>query len=123
MRTILLASTLFVLSAVAADLTGNWSGEAQAEGESHPLYFVLKQDGTTLTGTGGPTQSEQHPIQNGKIDAGKMSFDIPVGDKGTIHFELSADGDGLKGAVQRKSDEVNQSGTVSLKRLLQAPHV
>jgi hypothetical protein len=115
MRRFLLASMLFVTLAIAANLTGNWSGEIQSEGDTHPLYLVLKQEGDTLTGSGGPNDSEQHPMQNGKIDGGKMSFDVPAG-KGTFHFELATDGDVLKGTVQLKSEQEAHSGTVSLKR-------
>jgi hypothetical protein len=116
MRKITLALLAFATSALAADFTGNWSGEGVANGESHPLYFVLKQDGVTLTGTGGPNASEQHPFQNGKVDGDKIVFDVVPGDKGSIHFELKVDGDGLKGTVELRRDDGTQSGTVSLKK-------
>ena len=104
------------MSAIAADFTGNWSGEGLTNGETHPLYFMLKQDGNALTGSGGPNESEQHPLQNGKIERNKIVFDVPLA-KGNLHFELTLEGDGLKGAVQLKSDERDESGTVSLKRV------
>ena len=115
MRKALLASILFAMSVFGADFTGNWSGEGLSDGESHPLFFVMKQDGNTLTGSGGPNADEQHPMQNGKVDGEKVVFDVPAG-KGVLHFELSADGEALKGTVQIRSDEGTRSGTVSLKR-------
>ena len=99
MRKFLLAVLVFATSALAADFTGNWSGEGVTNGESHPLYFVLKQDGATLSGSGGPSANEQHPFQTAKIDSDKIILEVSVGEKGTIHFELKADGDGLKGTV------------------------
>ncbi len=117
MRKTLLALFVFATSALAADFNGNWSGDGLANGESHPLYFVIKQDGATLTGSGGPNATEQHPLQNGKVDGDKISFDVPLGEKGSLHFDLSADGDGLKGTVELRRTDDPVSGTVSLKRV------
>ena len=116
MRKIMLAILAFATSALAADFTGSWSGEGVANGESHPLYFVLKQDGNNLTGSGGPNASEQHPFQNGKVDGDKIVFDVIPGNKGTIHFELKLEGEGLKGTVELRRDEGTESGTVTLKK-------
>jgi hypothetical protein len=116
MRKTLLALFVIATSALAADFTGNWSGEGVSNGESHPLYFVIKQDGNTLTGTGGPNATEQHPFQGGKVDGDKIVFDVVPGGKGTIHFELKVDGGGLKGTVELRHDEGTESGTVTLKK-------
>lgn len=43
-------------------------------------------------------------------------MDIPVGDKGNLHFELEADGDQLKGTVQFGGAEGNATGAVKLKK-------
>jgi hypothetical protein len=116
MRRFLLALFVFATSALAADFNGNWSGNGLAQGESHPLYFVLKQDGAMLTGTGGPSVSEQHPFQNGKVEGDKISFDVPIGEKGTLHFDLAADGNDIKGTVEVRREGETVSGTVSLKK-------
>jgi len=117
MRTILLALCVFATAALAADVTGNWTGEGVTNGESHSLYFVLKQDGNTLTGSGGPNASEQHPFQGGKVDGDKIIFDVLTGaGKGTIHFELTAEDNTLKGTVELRRSDGNESGTVILKK-------
>jgi hypothetical protein len=115
MRRILLVSLLFIATCVAADVTGNWSGEGQADGETHPLYFVLKEDGKTLSGSGGPSASQQRPIQNGKVEGGKISFDLALPNV-SLHFELAPGEGGLQGTVHVVTDEEDQSGIVSLKR-------
>lgn len=102
--------------AFAAALTGSWSGAILSNGESMPAYFVLKQDGAALTGTGGPDTTEQLPMQNGKVDGDKFSFDVPAG-KGTFHFELTQEGDTLKGTFQLKSEQNQREGTISMKRV------
>jgi hypothetical protein len=117
MSRILLALILFATSALAADFTGTWSGEGVTNGESHPLYFVLKQDGTMLTGSGGPDASEQHNFKSTKVEVDKIILEVAIGEKGTLHFELKSEGDGLKGTVQVIRDEGNESGTVALKRV------
>ena len=116
MRKTLLALLVFATSALAADLTGNWSGEGTTNGESHSLYFVLKQDGGTLTGSGGPNAEEQHPFQSAKVEGDKIILEVGVGQKGTIHFELKSDGDTLKGTVELRRQDGTESGTVAMKK-------
>jgi hypothetical protein len=120
MNRILLALVIFASFALApafgADFTGKWSGDGTMNGESHPLYFVLTQQGDTLTGTGGPDSSEQHDFKSGKVDGKKIIIDIPVGEKGTLHFELEAEGDQMKGTVGFVGGDSKVSGTVTLKK-------
>ena len=116
MRRTLLSILVFATSALAADFSGNWSGEGVANGESHSLYFFFKQEGTTLRGSGGPNAGDQHPFQNGKVVGDKIVFDVTQGNKGTIHFELQADGDLLKGTVELRREEGSESGAVTLRK-------
>ena len=116
MRKTLLALLVFATSALAADFSGSWSGEGVTNGESHPLYFVFKQDGNTLSGSGGPSATEQHQFQSAKLEGDKIILDIGVGQKGIIHFELKGEDGGLKGTVELRRDDGNESGTVTLKR-------
>jgi len=80
----LLTATL----ALAAGVTGNWSGLITPEtGEGpQPLYLVLHQSGDQLTGTGGPSAAEQHPMQNGRMQGDRLTFEVPAG-TGTFVFE------------------------------------
>jgi hypothetical protein len=117
MHNILLALFMFATSAMAADFTGKWSGEGVTNGESHPLYFVLKQTGDTVTGSGGPDANELHEFKTIKIDGSKIVLDMLIGDKGSLHFELEADGDGLKGTVSVTHDEGKEAGAVTMKKI------
>jgi len=116
MRKTLLALFVFATSALAADFTGTWSGEGVTNGESHSLYFILKQDGNTLGGSGGPDATEQHPFKSIKVEGDKIILDIGVGQKGTLHFELNAEGGGMKGTVEVRREDGKESGTVKLSR-------
>ena len=115
---LLVALILFATSALAADFSGTWSGEGVTNGESHALYFVIKQDGDSFTGSGGPDATEQHTFASAKADGTKLVLEIAVGDKGTLHFELEPDGaTGLKGTVSFRRQDGNESGTVTLKKV------
>jgi hypothetical protein len=117
MRNILLALLMFATSAMAADFTGKWSGEGVTNGESHALYFILKQMGGTVTGSSGPDASEQHDFTTIKVDGSKIVLDVMIGDNGSLHFELEADGDAMKGTVLVKHGDTSESGTVTMKKI------
>src|SRR5580698_1616232 len=95
---------LLLLAAVtlsAGELTGKWTGKfdiTTAEGEKKPdtAVMTLKIDGTTVTGTAGPNEDQKWPIKKGKLEAGKLTFEVaPEGDgnSGLIVFTLVFDGD------------------------------
>jgi hypothetical protein len=113
---------LFVLAAVtliAADATGKWTGNlivSSDEGEqSRPAHLVLKQEGTTLTGTAGPDASEQHPIEKGKAEDGALTFEMPTGET-IMRFSLKQEGDEIKGEVTRERDGKTQTAKLAVKR-------
>ncbi len=111
---LLLAATIGVL---AADPSGKWSGFLKPTNgeESHPAYLILKADGDKLSGSGGPNESEQHPMENGRIDGDRLIFAVPAG-KGTLHFDVKIDGDEITGQVELKGGEEDKAATVTLKR-------
>jgi hypothetical protein len=105
MKMILLCSLLclaLALTAAAADVSGKWSGTFMPEnGDGGSAYVVLKQSGSTMTGTGGPDANNQWPGLQGKTDGNKVTFEVKSTDDGTI-FKciLVLDGDHLNGEVE-----------------------
>ena len=98
-----LACLLLLTAAITAadvNFTGKWSGTATmtAGGDSREgtALLVLKQDGTTLTGTAGPDEQRSQPIQNGKVDGTRITFEIQTADK-PVAFTLTLENDHLKG--------------------------
>jgi hypothetical protein len=73
---------LLAMNAMAGDLTGKWSGSFKADGADHDVQqlFILTQDRNELTGSGGPDESEQYPIANGKVDGDRVRFEITTGE-------------------------------------------
>ena len=111
---ILIAVAATVL--VAADATGTWTGTlTRSEGQTSPARIVLKQDGDKLTGTAGPDENEQGPIQNGKVENDELTFEVSR-DNAVMRFHLKQDGDGMTGTVTRERDGQIQKATVALKR-------
>jgi hypothetical protein len=81
---------LTTIMAFAADVTGTWKGEANPNGKGGPPTFMLKQAGSTLTGTTSMRGTDVE-ISNGKIDGDKVSFEVTMdmGDKGKMTNKYS----------------------------------
>jgi hypothetical protein len=96
------------LTATAADVNGKWSGSfnvTRPDGEvkEDTAFFVLKQNGLELTGTVGPSEEEQFPIEKGKIEGDKITMEASA--KGSIiKFELVLAGDHIKGDANGDHD-------------------
>src|SRR5438105_2758194 len=93
MQRILIAVLLSAACLAAADASGKWSGTFKPDDAagSRPVYMVLTQDGDKLTGTGGPNESEQHPMQKGKVEGERPTFEVPD-EGGTFIFDLKITG-------------------------------
>lgn len=127
MKTLICLLLLTGLSLSAGELTGKWSGKfdiTTADGELRPDSAVmnLKVDGTKVTGTAGPNEDQQWAIRNGKLEAGKLTFDVvPEGDggeSGSLVFDLVFDGDAIRGsAVGTSPGGEKMSAKLDLKRV------
>ena len=106
------------LAAGAADVTGTWSGSLKGtgpEGQDGGITLVLKQAGTEITGTAGPSADHQMPIQKGKIEGDKIALEVAVGE-GTFKFDLVLEGEHLKGDVNGSMGDHNITAKVDLTR-------
>ena len=122
MKAILLGVLLSAATLNAADVTGRWSGtmdfkSAGGTTESGPAYMILKQEGSKVTGTGGPNESEQYPIQNGKLEGDKLTFESVTGGD-TMYFDLRVKGDQIDGDIKASGDAGDKStAKISVKRI------
>src|SRR2546421_11923519 len=100
---VLLASALMA----AEDLTGKWTGSfiisMDGETKDDVAYMVLKQSGTELTGTAGPGADQQWPLQKGKVDGNKVTFEVQT-DGPLLKFELTLADGHLKGDAKAEHD-------------------
>jgi len=111
----LLVTVALALTAAAADISGKWTGSFTPEnGDAGSAYVILKQSGTTLTGSAGPNANEQWPGLQGTIGGNKVSFQVKSASDGTLYkCDLELGGDHLKGDVTFTSAE-GQSGKAKL---------
>ena len=105
MKTIFLCSLLclaLALTAAAADVSGKWSGTFTPEnGDGDSAYVIVKQAGSTITGTGGPDANDQWPGLQGKIDGNKVTFTVTSAADGTVFkCTMVLDGDHLNGDIE-----------------------
>jgi len=98
----LLALALVVFAAPSMsnpDVTGAWWGPAFA--------ITFQQDGTKISGKGGPDAKEQYPF-TGTIDGDHLLFKV-----GEFDFDLRVSGDEIKGQMKTG----NQTMEVAVKRV------
>ncbi len=79
MKSIIPALMFLLASTVAfANIDGNWTGSIDSPNGPVQLSFLFKTDGSTLTGSSTGPDGSTTPLNNGKIDSDKISFDITV---------------------------------------------
>lgn len=103
------------LNVFAADLSGKWTGSFRAGGADHdvPQLFIFKQNGNELTGSGGPNESEQYPIEHGKVNGNRISFEITTGEW-KFAYDLKATDKRMEGNIDLTSLNDKRSAKVSL---------
>jgi uncharacterized protein (DUF2147 family) len=111
------------MTAAAADVTGKWSGSYAligpdgSAGESNPAFLILKQSGTTLTGTAGSDEADQFPIENAKIENNKITGSVNPSDGATYTVSLTVDGDRMTGEVTVSQGGQTMKAKIELKRV------
>ena len=113
-----LAMALTTLTALAADITGTWTGDMDGGNGGFHLSFTFKQDGAKLMGSVQGPQGEPLAISDGKIDGDKISFKVSFNGM-TISHEGTVKGDQI--TLTSKSDQGNfPGGEITLKRAADA---
>lgn len=118
MKRCLAVLLLFVATGMAADLTGKWSGSFKAEGSDHsvPQFFLLEQDGVRLSGSAGPNEKEQYPIEKGQVVQNKATFEVTTGEW-KFTYNLSVETNYLTGDLKLESPNESRTAKVKLTRL------
>ena len=122
MRT-LLCLLIAVTLAVAADVdvTGKWTGSfnitnPDGETKESTALLILKQSGTEITGTVGPHEDEQEPIQKGKIEGNKITMEAEH-DGHTVKFDLVLTADRMTGEANMSGDGRTAKAKVDVGRV------
>ena len=112
--TLLVVACVVVCLAIAADLTGKWSGSFKTPQGEFPVKYTFKVDGDKLTGSADSDQGSL-PISDGKINGNDFTFSLDFngtaikntgkfyGDSVTIDAEIN--GTALHGVLKRIAEE------------------
>ena len=97
--------SLALVTGSAADITGKWEGKITGErpdgtkSEDTALLILIQKD-STITGTVGGSETDQHPITSGTIAGNKVTI-LAKNAKNDREYrvELTVDGDAMKGTL------------------------
>jgi hypothetical protein len=105
-------------ASVAVNLSDRWIGSFRAASKNTdvPQWFNLKQDGVSLTGTGGPNSTEQYPIIHGVAAGGSVTFELNEG-KRRFLYDLRFEDKDLRGILSIRSTDGMRSTKVRLERI------
>ncbi len=108
------------IAAQAADLGGRWSGtfiitRPDGDRKDDTALLVLVQNGAELTGTAGPNEEKQWPIQNGRVEGDRVTFDVSA-EGHLLNFTLTFVDGHLRGEAKGEPGSELPSATLDLVR-------
>ena len=80
------------------------------------VLLKLKVSGQEVSGSSGPTEDQLSTIENGRVEGKKLTFQFTGPGGANFRFELTLDGDSLKGSFVRSMGGNSENGTADLKR-------
>jgi hypothetical protein len=107
-----LAMLVLAVVVAAADVSGKWSGQVPARGDTVNATFTFKVEGDKLSGTMTGPQGEV-PLQEGKVSGEEISFST-AGNNAKILFTGKVAGDEIK---MTRTREGGQGREFMLKRV------
>jgi hypothetical protein len=99
MKWFIVLAACFAAVASAADISGNWSGTAETQGQSIQRTFTFKVDGAKLTGETNSEMLGKSNINEGKVEGDAISFNITAnlgGNDVKITYKGKVAGDTIK---------------------------
>lgn len=77
--------------------------------------ITLKQQGSKVTGTGGPDSTEQYPVLNGSVNGNVVKFEVDNGQR-KFFYTLKGTDSRLRGNLTIKNANNTRTTTVWLDR-------
>ena len=99
MKWLIILAACFAAVASAADITGNWNGTAENQGQSIQRTFTFKVDGAKLTGETNSEMLGKSTINDGKVEGDTITFSITAslgGNEMKITYKGKVSGDTIK---------------------------
>jgi hypothetical protein len=102
------------------NVTGKWSGTFKAIGpdgqtKDSTAVLDLMQNGSEITGTVGPNESDRHEITKGKIEGDKITLESGDGEL-ALRFDLAVVDDRITGDVNAVGEGRNLKAKIDVKR-------
>jgi len=115
---LLLFATL-VSFAASPDVSGKWSGSFTPEsGDGGTAYLILKQNGSAITGTAGPSVDQQWAIQSAKISGSTITMEVKDPDSGAVYkCTMTLSGKKMTGDVDVAVGGQNVKGKLDLTKV------
>ena len=115
-----LLAALAGIALADVDVTGKWSGSfnpigPNGETKESTAVLVLKQTGTDITGTAGPTEDEQFPIQKGKIEGDKITLEVDH-EGNTLRLDLKLAADRITGEAHMSREGQSMTAKIDVSR-------
>jgi len=123
MRTVLCFLLLAAFAGVAiadVNVTGKWTGNfkmvaGDGDGQDSTAVFLLKQNGSEVTGSVGANEADQHQITKGKIEGDKISLECADGGV-VIKLDLVLAEDRITGDLNAAGEGRTLKGKIDVKR-------
>ena len=102
-----------------ADFSGTWKGgivNTLPSGETRQtqqIHMTLAQQNDKVTGTMGPSEDKQVPIEEGKVDGNR----VRLVQGGHRVIELTLSGDRLVGTMKHANDATHPAARLELQRV------
>lgn len=117
----ILLMTLAPAQAQKTNVTGKWTGtltRTAPDGRTQSINFIfdLTQKGKALTGTAGPTEERQWPIEKGVVDGPKVTFQVQQPDGPLRKCNLTLVEDRLQGTMVLELNEQTAEVKVDMGR-------
>jgi hypothetical protein len=96
---------LTLIAGSAADVKGKWDGKVSGQRpdgttSEDTALVMLDQKDSTVTGTVGGSETDQHPITSGTLDGNKLTLTAKHSENGREYrIELTIDGDEMQGTL------------------------
>ena len=119
MLVVLVLAGLGAWTALAADISGQWTADVPGrEGQTQAYTFTFKVDGAKLTGTIATPRGES-PISDGKIEGNQLSFTQTLefgGNQMKFLYKGTVSGNEIKMSRQREGADTPPREFVARKK-------
>jgi hypothetical protein len=96
---------VFAVAVAPANVTGKWEGKITASRDDgtareDSALLILEQKETTVTGSIGGSETDQHKITSGSVADNKVTIKATTPNGRELTLELTVENDEMKGTIK-----------------------